>query len=156
MHGEDIVCPWICIPCRTHLNVEGYTPPSCAYHWSYWCISNESSSLKFHSRLRLCNRNSIYIFIKWCLIENATASFESPSQTLQAKVSSYQNEKKKLLRDFFKVKNLRKHFPLLEKYQRLSLAIIHVLEWIRWTVTGKKTFTSRLFHVGAMVEKMAE
>lgn len=67
---------------NAYLNFECYhSPPSCAYHWLYWCIYNERSSLKFHSRLHLGNRKSIYIFIKWCLIENGTDSFESHTVT---------------------------------------------------------------------------
>lgn len=139
MHRQDIIYPWMChkytanIRCA-YLILEGYCVlPSFAYHWLYWGIVNESSSLKFHSRLHLCNRKSIYIFIKWWL-KMVQHPLNLGHRHSKAKVSKLPEWKL----HFIKVKNLSKHSPLLQKYQPLSLAIVHMLEWIRWSVTGKK------------------
>lgn len=75
------------------------------------------------------------------------------SQTLQAKVSSYQKEKKKLQRDFTEFKTHLQTFPPLRK---ISHAFISHQTYVKVECDGKKVSTSRLFYVKAMMEKMAE
>lgn len=94
------------------------TPLCFAYRGRYWCIfPMKAASLKFHSRPLLCNRKSIYIFIKWCLIENGTASFETSVTDTRAKgqqLPGRGGEKKggkKLQRDFISVKTPQQTFP---------------------------------------------
>ena len=95
------------------------TPLCFAYHGRYWCIfPMKALSLKFHSRRLLCNRKSIYIFIKWCLIENGTASFETSvtdtrakGQQLPGRRGGEKKKKEKLQGDFISVKTPQQTFP---------------------------------------------
>lgn len=97
---------------------------SLACHWWYWSIyiSFESSSLKFHPRLYLCNWKSVYILLSGVWLKMVQLPVNLRCRHFKLRSAAMKMKERTTTEGF--------HYRRLKNTVSFLLVIVHMLEWI--------------------------